>query len=313
MCVTLHRLIRIVPVFCFVVLAVALPSSVRAQLNVLESGFQVTHLASSSGPKQVECSPGGAWGPYVYVGDSGGGAIERIDILDSITMFSPTGLAFPVGLAFGPGPGGNFGEFIYVADYGDDTIKKVDTSGNVTTFAGYAAPGGIAFDPTGGYGNDLFVTTGFSGPMHSLDLAGTATGFSSLDATYIKFGPGGVWGAGMYATTYGGAGVGIATVDAAGVATSFAGGFVAPEGFDWAQGVQFAGDLFVTDFSTGEIWRVKSNGTRTLWATLPQVADVAFCSEALYVVSGNGECYKVTESPVPVRPSSWSAIKTRYP
>ena len=52
------------------------PGSALAQLVVVEPGFTVTTLPPGVGAKGIECSPGGIWGDYVYVGDSSGGTIE---------------------------------------------------------------------------------------------------------------------------------------------------------------------------------------------------------------------------------------------
>lgn len=280
--------------------AVLIPELAVAQLTVVESGFTVTTLPAGVGAKGIECSPGGIWGNFVYVADSSGGTIDRIDFSDNVTTFA-TGLSFPVGMDFGPGPGGNFGNFIYVANFSDSTIKKVDSSGTVTAFASLLSPGDTKFDPSGAYGNDLLATTAFSAPISKVDSSGSSTVFSTLTSAYLRFGPGGAWGAGLYATDNS-ASPGIAKVASNGTPTLFSGGFTAPEGFDWASGPGFNGDLFATDITTGEIYRVKSNGTRTLFATLAAAADVAFCNGALYAVSFNGGCYKITASesePIP--------------
>lgn len=64
-----------------------------------------------------------------------------------------------------------------------------------------------------------------------------------------------------------------------------------PEGFDWA----FDGDMFATDVGTGEILRVKSNGSTSLFATVDGAADVAYrpSEDALYVVSNVGGLYRI--------------------
>jgi hypothetical protein len=116
----------------------------------------------------------------------------------------------------------------------------------------------------------------------------------------------------MYATALGGIGTGIARLTPGGVATMFSGAFAQPAGFDWASGGAFGGDLFATDIQNGQIWRVKPDGSRTLWATLPQAADVAFCHGALYVVSASGAFYRVTEAATAARRFGWGSLKLRY-
>ena len=269
--------------------AVAAHAPASAQLIVVQPGFQVTTLGQSVGAKQLECSPGGVWGSYVYAADSNGGLIERIDFADNVSLFA-SGFTFPVGLEFGPGPAASFGDFLYVADPFGGLVSRVDTSGVVTPFAPLAAPTGVRFDPSGAYGTDLFaVQSAFQGPIVTLPPAGGPTAsFATVAAAYMKFGPGGAWGSGLYSTS----GSGLVKIDSAGVSTAFATGFSKSQGFDWA----FGGELFATDVTTGEIHSIDSSGTRTLWATLPGAADVEFCNGALYAVSNLGGCYKVTES-----------------
>ncbi len=273
----------------------------HAQLTLNESGFDVTDLGSSTGAKGVECSPGGIWGDYIYIADSVGDKIERIDFADNMTIFATLDPnSFPVGMTWGPGPGSNFGDFMFVAAYSGNKVLKITSTGTGSTFITISLPSDCVFDPSGAYGNDMFVVTAYSGPIYKVDEFGTPTVWSAVPGLYMKFGPGGAWGSGMYATSQ--SAIGIVTVDAAGVATNFSTGFTNPEGFDWATGTGFGGDMFVPDVTTGEIWRVDDTGTRTLWATLPSAADVAFCNGALYIVSfHNGECYKVEpETPVAV-------------
>jgi len=267
---------------------------VHAQLDVLERGFRVKTLPSGTGAKGVECSPGGIWGEYVYVGDSSGSAIERIDLSDNVSLFASGSMVFPVGMEFGPGPGGTFGDFLYVCDFALNAILKVDTNGTITPFTGAPGATGAAFDPTGAFGTDLFVAAGVGGarPILKMNSMGVPILFTTaVVSNYLDFGPGGVWGQDLYATdlNFGGHSI----VDSTGVATGLTTGFSNPEGFDWAAGPRFDGDLFATDNIAGEIRRVVPGGTHTLWATLPQAADVAYCSGSLFVVSGAGECYKV--------------------
>jgi hypothetical protein len=123
--------------------------------------------------------------------------------------------------------------------------------------------------------------------------AGVVTSWLSFGATYLRFGPGGAWGTGMYATDFGsGPGTGrIVQVSSAGAVTPLATGFGIAEGFDWG----FDGDLFAADLGTSKIFRVKSNGAKTLFATLSGVADIAYrpAEDALYVVSNEGGLYRI--------------------
>ena len=125
-----------------IVVAVAVFAGIAsAQLIMNEGGFVVTDLGASVGAKKIECSPGGIWGDYVYIADSGGDLIERVDFADVVTLFATlTPGSFPVGLAFGPGPGSNFGDFLYVSNYSANEIVRIDPSGNVFPFTPMASP-----------------------------------------------------------------------------------------------------------------------------------------------------------------------------
>jgi hypothetical protein len=296
---------------------VLIPGTASAQepFVLQESGFDVTDLGSSAGPKGAACSPGGVWGDYVYIGESSGNAVERIDFLDNVSLFasgSPD-IDFPVGMAFGPGPANDFGTFLYVANYGSGRITRLDTFGGPTLFVNYPQVTDLAFDPTGAYGTDLFAATYF-GDINTVSSTGVITLFSSaVQSLYLRFGPGGVWGTGLYATNNSGPpGVGIVTVATDGTPTLFSGGFTNPEQFDWAFGGSFGGDMFASDMAAGEVWRVKPDGTRTLFATGERPAGIVFCNDCLYVTSFAGGCWKICESPTTVESATWGGIKQTY-
>jgi flagellar hook capping protein FlgD len=261
-----------------------------AQLVLNDPNYAVIDLPSGVGAKGVECSPGGVWGNFVYIADSGAGTIDKLDFTDHMFPFA-SGLSFPVGMEFGPGPGNNFGTYLYVASNAGNAIQRVTPAGVVSTFATMTGPGDVAFDPTGGYGTSLFATTAYASPIQRFTSAAVGSTFSSLASLYLKFGPGGAWGTGLYATSngFGSIGVGIAKVASNGTATLFAGGFSSPEGFDWG----FGGDMFATDLTANQIWRINSAGTKTLFGTTQNPADITFCNGNLYVVCYNGACFKV--------------------
>jgi hypothetical protein len=292
------------------------PQRASAQLIVWQSGFQtipidafqaVTHLG-------IECSPGGEWGDFVYASNRRG-QIRRVDSSDAVTTFA-SGLPYHGGMAFGPGPGGGFATFLYVA--AGYRVNRVDPAGSVSIFAippgGIKNPTDVEFDPTGVYGNDLFVTNQFVGPLRKVDTLGAFTTFSLHDTNYVKFGPGGAWGTGLYATGFDGTPqAGIATIDPSGVATPFAVFGSSAYGFDWASGTGFGGDLFVTEqgddpVADGAIYRVTSDGVVRLFATVPFAGDVAFCNGALYVAADG--IYKVVPfTPVPAfHPIGWAIL-----
>src|SRR5207248_1352991 len=145
-------------------------------------------LPPSVGAKGVECSPGGVWGSFVYVADSNGGSVDKIDFTDHMFPFA-SGFDFPVGMTFGPGPGINFGTYMYVANNGGNEISRITPAGVVSTFAAMTGPGDVAFDPTGVYGTSLFATTAYGSPIQKFTSVAVASTFSTLTSVYLKFGP----------------------------------------------------------------------------------------------------------------------------
>lgn len=279
--------------------AVASVAPARAQITLNEANFSARQLTGDFS-KQIELGIGPD--SCLYYGSFDGltrycpppsapAGLLGSTATNTTTVCDPA-LTFPVGIAFSSG--GSFGNYMYVADYGVGDIHRAAGCTTSTTFATLAAPGAIAFPPNGSaYGDFLYACAAFSGPIYRVSSTGVLTSWSTLATTYLKFGPGGAWGTGLYATAYGGAvAAGIAKVSSTGAASSFSGtGFFTPEGFDWG----FDGDLFATDVTLGQVFRVKSDGSKTLFASLAGAADVAYrpSEDALYVVSNQGGLYRV--------------------
>jgi hypothetical protein len=282
----------------------------------MEPGFEVTDLGSGAGPKGAACSPGGVWGNYIYIGESNGNAVERIDFADNMTIFasgSPD-IDFPVGMVFGPGPAADFGTYLYVASYGSGRITRLDPSGTPSLFLPFPSVSDLTFDPTGAYSTDMFAIEYFGG-ISTVDAGGVITPFAAgVSSSYMRFGPGGAWGTGLYATSNGAPGIGIIQVAPDGTPSLFAGGFVTPEQFDWAFGGVWGGDMFATDYATGDIYRIQSDGTATVWANIApeRPAGMTFCNDCLYITSHAGGCWRVCASPVPVETTTWGGLKATY-
>jgi len=264
-------------------------SAALAQLTMVQNGFLGTTL-SGDFAKQVEIGVGPD--TCLYYGSFDGLKL-RCGPFGPETICDPN-LTFPVGIAFSTG--GSFGSAIYVADYGINDIYRATGCVPSTLFATLPGPGSIAFPPSGSpYGDYLYSCAAFDGPIYRVSSTGTVTSWLELQTAYLRFGPGGPWGTGLYATENGTFGDGgIVRVSSTGTVTSLISGFYLPEGFDWG----FDGDLFATDVSAGEIRRVKLNGTSTLFATLPGAADVAYRpgEGALYAVSNQGGFYRITRN-----------------
>lgn len=290
--------------FAAAILAAALPlcfGTASAQLTLVESGFLGTTLSQDL-TKQVEIGFGGD--TCLYYG-SFEGLRRRCSPTDSGEVCDPN-LTFPVGIAFSTG--GSFGSAMYVADYGINDVHRMTGCATSTLFASIIAPGSIAFPPAGSaYGDYLYACVAFDGPIRRVSSAGVVTDWLELQTAYMKFGPGGAWGTGMYATdmSMAGATAGIVRVSSTGVVTPLNDEFFVPEGFDWA----FGGDMFATDPALGQILRIKPDGSSTLFATLPGAADVAYRpgEKALYVVSNQGGFYRIvagTPTSVALTPSA---------
>ena len=322
--------------------------SVAQSLTLLEPDYTAKRLPSGIGAAGLACSPGGAWGDYVYIADSAAGMIERIDFNDNVSTFAGP-FSFPVGLAFGPGPGNDFGNLLYVGDFGTSALSSVNSGGSIAPFTSFPGPGDLAFDPSGAFGTELFCSSTLAGSIYEVTPAGSPTLFSGAASAYLGFGPGGAWGSGLYSTDQSGSvsgsdccfdngtpgcsdaicrslvcatrpacclgkwnqicanlaldeatcaclgyGPGIVQVDSGGTSTPLVDGFAAPQGFGWAEGPGWNGDLFATDLTYGLVRRVLPGGTSSDFAQVAGAADVTFCNCALYLVTLDGALWKIT-------------------
>jgi len=268
-----------------------LAPAARAQVTFYESGFSATYQTAGYS-KQVQLSPGIDSCVYAAVNQD----VMRKCPSGTFTAFA-TGFSFAVGIEFGRG--GAWGSSVYVGDNGDEGIYKTSGGATHTLFASISGVGALAFPPSGSpYGDYLYAPTAFSGPLYRVNSAGTVTSWSPLATTYLKFGPGGAWGTGLYATRYLGPTGDIVTVSSAAVVTPFATGLSIPEGFDWG----FDGDMFACDLGTGNVWRIHSDGTKTLFMNIPGAADVAYkpSEPALYIGSYYDGVYRVAPGTVGV-------------
>lgn len=265
------------------------PAISSAQITMVEAGFTTTTLGGDTS-KQIEIGVGPD--SCIYYGSFSG--LKRRCSAAGLDSICDPAIFFPVGISFSTG--GSFGNFIYVADYGRDDIYRSSGCAPAALFATSPGPGAIAFPPVGSpYGNYLYACTAFIGPINRISATGVVSPWLPLETLYLRFGPGGAWGFGLYATENSASpAAGIVRISAAAAVTPFISGMDTPEGFDWG----FDGDMFATDVGAGEIWRVKPNGTKTLFATLPGAADVAWRSkdQALYAVSNQGGFYQIART-----------------
>ncbi len=273
----------------------------HAQMTMNESGFTCV-LLSEDVAKQCEIGTGPD--TCLYYGSFDG--LKRRCATGDVGVVCDPALTFPAGIAFSTA--GSFGSNLYVADYGLGGIYRAPGCQPMTLFATITDCGSIAFPPSGSaYGDFLYACEAFNGPIKRVSSTGVVTNWVTLDATYLRFGPGGAWGTGLYATDFANIGNNrIAKVSSAGAVTTFVSGFFVAEGFDWG----FDGDMFATDPSAGIVYRVKSDGTKTTFATLNGAADVAYRKgeQALYVVSNQGGLWKVVRATTAVPATSSSDL-----
>ncbi len=287
---------------CLALLVFCLPQTTAvAQLTLIEPDFTKTTLPPLPPTTQystLQCSFDtlGDFGNFLYLTDALGSTVWRIDRAGNRTSFA-TGF-FPEGICFPPP--GPFDGFMYVGDPSAGAVYKVGPAGGVLqpfSASGNTVGGDCAFDWGGFFPQFMFVANQSNGIV-TLDSVGGGAPWQTKPPAF-RIAP--EYGQHpMYFTSPGDATYptpGLYTLDVTPTVTLFSTGFDSYGGFDWADGVSWKGDIFLAAPTSGEIFRVDgTTGSRTLWATLPGAADVAFCHCALYAVADGGEIWKVTDN-----------------
>jgi sugar lactone lactonase YvrE len=205
------------------------------------------------------------------------------------TLRTDASLGTPDGMAIGPD--GSF----YIADFGGGAgtrVLKVERNGRVSTFAdGFQAPDGVAFDARG----RLYVSSFNGGTIHRFERDGTRTTFASgLDhPSGMAFDGTGT----LFVANFGNFnGTTVSRITPDGQVSEFATGFSAPLGI----AIGPDGLVYVGNYGNGEIHRVRPDGTREPFASVPnaplaQLQYLAFDSRGtLYVPSlGHHRVYAV--------------------
>jgi len=222
-------------------MSMTLAAAAQASVKVKEAGFGVTPFnqcgydGPQSGPQSqrppratindLQCSPGGAFGDYVYVAvrtvdrnfDTIGG-VERVTFTGASSL-APPGLVsnyYATNISFTPA-GWRGGDLIEVTMKGDPSSTGGDSF--VEPFdAAWAAQGtrgfrfgtdaATAVDPTGGFSSDLFFeasdgydgsgSTFVPGGIYRIDSAGVESLFGPPRFDEMRFGRGGAWGSDLY-------------------------------------------------------------------------------------------------------------------
>lgn len=130
-------------------------------LRRIEPTGVISTLANLPNLQGLAFSPGGAFGPGLFVSQPSSGRILRVSTTGAFTVFAAaTVMKSPMEIAFSPG--GAFGPYLYVADAESGSILRVNSSRQVTPFAtGLGAPFGLVFRTTPSPA--LFVTDYLSG------------------------------------------------------------------------------------------------------------------------------------------------------
>jgi len=298
----------------------------KAVVKVQESGFGVaqfdqcgyavppTGQQSRRPPRatifDIECSPGGAFGAYVYV--AAGtinsdfdpvGFLERVTFTGSSSLFpgGELGNYNPTRLSFTPS-GWRGGDLINVTlnaggfCCGDGFVAQIDAAdvGQASHGFRFGTVGESAVDPSGGFGSDMFIQTadGYAGDattfipagIYRVDSSGAESAFAPVRFGEMRFGRGGAWGTDLY-------------VD---------GDIISPNGtsrplgtvfgeFDWADGSGLNGDMFahVAGQDPGTVFRITPGGTATVFAT-GAPGHIAGCNGSLWIANQSG-CFVVTK------------------
>ena len=308
-------------------MSMTLAAAAQASVKVKEAGFGVTPFnqcgydGPQSGPQSqrppratindLQCSPGGAFGDYVYVAvrtvdrnfDTIGG-VERVTFTGASSL-APPGLVsnyYATNISFTPA-GWRGGDLIEVTMKGDPSSTGGDSF--VEPFdAAWAAQGtrgfrfgtdaATAVDPTGGFSSDLFFeasdgydgsgSTFVPGGIYRIDSAGVESLFGPPRFDEMRFGRGGAWGSDLY--------VDGESFSPNGTSTPL--GTVFRE-FDWADGPGFNGDMFahVAGQDPGTVFRITPGGTATVFAT-GAPGQIAGCNGSLWIANQSG-CFVVTK------------------
>lgn len=270
--------------------------------EVLQRGFRI-HTSScfeilepqgiGQVVKYARCSPGGAWGSYLYVSWADGydpftgGGLARLDgrgrVEDLLGADGPGDFAFSA--AASP-----FADRLWLDSF---TPSLPVMYGFDSAFAASAQtcadPARFVFDRSGAFGYALYTPVAggigrLNDPADCSSDPAPVPGyelFSAAPAVPLAFGPGGDWGSSLYA----GPGT-IVEPDGSFAAFPFSFGEVT-----WADpsaGSSWNGDMFarLAGGDPGDVYRVRSDGTYTLFATgLP--GELVFCNGALWIVRSN--------------------------
>lgn len=299
----MERTIRIPARWLTLALVLALVAAVPAVAdppafpNIIEQGYHVRVIdqcGQAAGPPTYSipgavCSEGGQFGNYIYYSevfseDPGNTFIGRMRMSGHVEPAWSGGLDYQGGLYLSP-PASFVGERLLVEG-------RCLAIGSLGIFAPTGALqackstadlpfGYTVFDTSGDFGHDAFTNVG-TGIIRVTGFGSFSSFAPAQGRGTMRFGPGGDWGTNLYVT-------GGEIVDPDGNPAYFPYGFT---NWDWPAGAGWGGDLFDEDGS-GNLWRVKPDGSATLFATGVPPGHVLACGGRLWVMASEN-CLRIS-------------------
>lgn len=203
----------------------------------IPAGYNAVVLADGSrglsAPEGLDWSPGGAWGSFLYVGDEGTHGFFKISADGAtVTPFTASHVfTKPEGMEFDP-PGGLYGGRLVVGDSTGVYAIAADGTATAINASISAVTGAAAIDHSGLFRRHFYLGSNQTDNIIELNPDGSNSTFQSGLAGFeaLTFGPGNAFGTDMYA----------ADPDLSSVLASING--------------------------SGAVYRIKPNGTRTVFA-----------------------------------------------
>ncbi|MBN2102589.1 PEP-CTERM sorting domain-containing protein [bacterium] len=296
---------------CAVVLLVfGIGSSLVAEIQITDPGYQVELFASYSYQGYIGNMIFDAAG-NMYNTNRDAGVISKVDSDRNVTVNWSSGYGYCYDIIETTGTA--FGDGFVVSAKDDGKLYKVDYNGHIIGSASVPLPMEMVIDTTGSYGNSFFAVSASQDIIYRVSTTGQLSVFGDYEISGNLMGFGfdsdGRYGGGMYVGIQNQSNLsgGIFSVDPSGQLNLFDSDIVSCIylEFDQIDGL-FGGDLFVRGNSlnsnTIDILRVGTDGTAT---TFIKDMGTNFCfgpDGAMYTVEHDGwitNIYRISPIPEP--------------